>query len=317
MSLQYFIKKLITLIMTLLLITLLTFTAFTVIPGDAALSKLGTDATEEQVEALREELGLNDPLPVRYINWLASALRGDFGDSYQYSNVTVAELLAARLPVTLLLAVMSLILILVISFPLGILSAMYAGKWPDTLINQISQVTMAVPAFFLGMMMTWIFGLILKWFQPGAFTDPSVDFLACVKYMIFPAIAVALPKIAMVVKFLRNSILNELNQDYVRTALSKGARSLRVLYVHVLKNALIPVITFLAMVIAEILAGSIVVEQVFGLPGMGRLLITSISARDYPVVQAIVTYITTVVVVINFIVDILYQLVDPRVRTTE
>ncbi|MCD8131770.1 MAG: ABC transporter permease [Lachnospiraceae bacterium] len=302
--------------MTLLLITLLTFTAFTVIPGDAALSKLGTDATEEQVEALREEMGLNDPLPARYFQWLSSALRGDFGESYQYSGVTVAGLLATRLPVTLLLAVMSLILILVISFPLGILSAVYAGKWPDTLINQISQVAMAVPAFFLGMMMTWVFGLVLKWFQPGAFIDPFEDFGGCVRYMIFPAVAVALPRIAMVVKFLRNSILSELNQDYVRTARSRGARSFRVLCGHVLKNALIPVITFLAMVIAEILAGSIVVEQVFGLPGMGRLLITSISARDYPVVQAIVTYITAVVVIINFIVDILYQFVDPRVRTT-
>ncbi len=316
MSLQYFIKKLITLIITLLLITLLTFTAFTVIPGDAAMLKLDMDATDEQIEALREEMGLNDPLPERYFNWLISALQGDFGESYQYSGVTVAELLATRLPVTLLLAFMSLILILVISFPLGILSAMYAGKWLDTLINQLSQVSMAVPAFFLGMMMTWVFGLVLKWFQPGAFIDPSKDFMGCVRYMIFPAIAVALPKIAMVVKFLRNSILNELNQDYVRTAKSKGARSLRVLYCHVLKNALIPVITFLAMVIAEILAGSIVVEQVFALPGMGRLLITSISARDYPVVQAIVTYITTVVIVINFIVDILYQFVDPRVKTT-
>ncbi|MCD8122018.1 MAG: ABC transporter permease [Clostridiales bacterium] len=316
MSLQYFIRKFITLILTLLLITLLTFTAFTIIPGDAAISKLGTDATEEQVEALREELGFNDPLPLRYINWLTSALHGDFGESYQYSGVTVAELLTARFPVTLLLATLSLILILVVSFPLGMLCAMYTGKWPDTLINQLSQITMAVPAFFLGMMMTWLFGLVLKWFQPGAFIDPFEDFIGCVRYMIFPTIAVALPKIAMVVKFLRNSILNELHQDYVRTARSKGVRSLRVLYGHVLKNALIPVITFLAMILAEILAGSIVVEQVFGLPGMGRLLITSISARDYPVVQAIVTYITTVVVLINFIVDVLYQFVDPRVRTT-
>ncbi|MCD7738906.1 MAG: ABC transporter permease [Lachnospiraceae bacterium] len=302
--------------MTLLLITLLTFAAFTVIPGDAALSRLDMDATEEQVEALREEMGLNDPLPVRYFQWLSSALRGDFGESYQYSGVTVAELLATRLPVTLLLAVMSFLLILIISLPLGILSAMYVGKWLDTLINQLSQIVMAVPAFFLGMLMTYLFGLVLKWFQPGAFIDPFEDFAGCVRYMIFPAIAVALPKIGMVVKFLRNSILSELNQDYVRTARSRGARSFRILYGHVLKNALIPVITFLAMVIAEILAGSIVVEQVFGLPGMGRLLVTSISSRDYPVVQAIVTYITSVVVIINFIVDILYQFVDPRVRTT-
>ncbi len=316
MSLHYFIRKFITLIMTLLLITLLTFAAFTVIPGDAALSRLDMDATEEQVEALREEMGLNDPLPVRYFQWLSSALRGDFGESYQYSGVTVAELLATRLPVTLLLAVMSFLLILIISLPLGILSAMYVGKWLDTLINQLSQIVMAVPAFFLGMLMTYLFGLVLKWFQPGAFIDPFEDFAGCVRYMIFPAIAVALPKIGMVVKFLRNSILSELNQDYVCTARSRGARSFRILCGHVLKNALIPVITFLAMVIAEILAGSIVVEQVFGLPGMGRLLVTSISSRDYPVVQAIVTYITSVVVIINFIVDILYQFVDPRVRTT-
>ncbi len=312
---KYFVKKLITLILTLLLISLLTFAAFTVIPGDAAVSKLGTDAGAEQVEELREEMGLNDPLPVRYVNWLTSALQGDFGESYQYSSYTVAELLSTRLPVTVLLAVMAFLMILVISVPLGIFSALHAGRWIDTLINQISQFIMAVPAFFLGLLMTYIFGIVLKWFQPGAFVHPSEDFWGSVRYLIFPAFAVALPKTAMVIKFLRNSILSEVNKDYVRTARSKGAGDLRILYGHVLKNALLPVITFLAMVIAEILAGSIVVEQVFDLPGMGRLLITSISARDYPVVQAIVIYITTVVVVINFIVDLVYQLVDPRVQT--
>lgn len=312
---KYFFKKLITLIITVLLISLLTFAAFTVIPGDAAVSKLGTDASAEQVEELREEMGLNDPMPVRYVNWLTSALQGDFGDSYQYSSLTVSDLLSTRLPVTVLLAVMAFLIILLISVPLGIFSALHAGTWIDTLINQVSQVVMAVPAFFLGLLMTYIFGLVLKWFQPGAFVYPSEDFWGCIRYLIFPAFAVALPKTAMVIKFLRNSILSEVNKDYVRTARSKGAGAQRLLYVHVLKNALLPVITFLAMVIAEILAGSIVVEQVFDLPGMGRLLITSISARDYPVVQAIVIYITVVVVVINFIVDILYQFVDPRVRT--
>ncbi len=311
---KYIIKKFITLIITLLFISLITFTAFSVIPGDAATAKLGTNATPEQAQQLREEMGLDDPIPVRYVNWLAGALHGDFGDSYQYSGVTVAALMAGRLPVTALLALMSLVMILVISVPLGILSARFAGRWLDTVINQLSQITMAVPAFFLGIVLTYIFGLILHWFQPGAFVEPGEDFWGCAGFLVFPAIAVALPKIAMVIKFLRNSVLSEMPKDYVRTAYSKGNKEHRVLYVHILRNALIPVITFIAMVIAEIMAGSIIVEQVFGIPGIGRLLITSISARDYPVVQAIVTYITAIVVIVNFIVDVLYQLVDPRVK---
>lgn len=310
---KYFIKKLIALIITLLFISMLTFAAFSVIPGDASLTKLGTDASPEQVEALREQMGLNDPMPVRYVRWLKDALRGDFGESYQYNGTAVSELLAQRLPVTVVLSVMALIIILALSIPLGIISAKHSGKWLDTFISQVTQITMAIPAFFLGILLTYIFGLVFQWFQPGKFVGLDESVSGCLKYLIYPAIAIALPKIAMVVKFLRNSVLSEVKKDYVRTAYSKGNTKNGVLYKHVLKNALIPVITFVALIIAEILAGSIIVEQVFSVPGMGRLLISSISNRDYPVVQAIVTYITAIVVIINFIVDILYQLVDPRV----
>lgn len=310
----YIVKKIFTLIITLVLISLLTFVAFSVIPGDAATAKLGTEATPEQIEALREEMGLNDPLPLRYLHWLGNAMQGDFGESYQYDGVSVAELLGARLPVTMLLALLSLILILVIALPIGILSAQHRGKWLDHLINHTTQFTMAIPSFFLGMLLTYLFGLVLHWFQPGAFVGPQEDLVSSIGYLIFPAIAVALPKIAMVVKFLRSSILREISQDYVRTAYSKGNQEKRVLYRHVLRNALIPVVTFLALVIADILAGSIVVEQVFSIPGMGRLLITAISSRDYPVVQAAVTYITVIVVTVNFLVDVLYQWIDPRVK---
>ena len=201
-----------------------------------------------------------------------------------------------------------------ISVPLGILSARYSGKWVDVLTAQVSQVLMAVPAFFLGILLTYFFGLVLKLFKPGAFVQPSDDFRASVHYLFYAALAIALPKIAMVVRFLRNSVISELKKDYVRTAYSKGNDENRVLYKHVLKNALIPVVTFVAMVIAEILAGSIVVEQVFSVPGIGRLLVSSISNRDYPVVQALVLYITSVVVILNFVVDVLYELLDPRVR---
>lgn len=313
---KFLLKKMITLIITLLIISFLTFTAFSVIPGDASLMRLGKDATVEQIDALREKMGLNDPLPVRYGRWLTGVLHGDFGDSYRYEATSVKSLLADRLPVTVLLAVISLAIILVFSIPLGIASARFSGKWIDVVTNQLTQIIMAIPPFFLGIILTYVFGLILHFFQPGKFVNPSVDLVESAKYLFFPALAVALPKIAMVVKFLRNSVLSELKEDYVRTAYSKGSSENRVLYVHVLKNAMIPVITFIAMVIAEILAGSIIVEQVFSVPGVGRLLISSISNRDYPVVQAIILYVTTVVVVINFVVDILYRFLDPRVKTS-
>ena len=304
---KYFIKKIITLIITLLFISLLTFTAFSVIPGDAAVSKLGVDASPEAIARVRAEYELDQPVLTRYVHWLGKALHGDFGQSYKYDTMTVTQLLQSRLPVTILLAVMSFIIIIVVSLPLGMLSARYAGKWLDVVINQVTQITMAIPSFFLGIILTVIFGLVLKVFQPGGYVSMQEDLKGCIEYLILPAVAVALPKIAMVVKYLRNSVL--------RTAYSKGNSVNQVLYGHVLRNALIPVITFVAMVVAEILAGSLVIEQVFSIPGMGRLMITSISTRDYPVVQAAVLYITSIVVIINFLVDILYQLADPRVRT--
>ncbi len=312
---KYFVNKIITLIITLLFISLLTFSAFSVIPGDAAISRLGVDASPEAIEKLQKEYGLDKPLPVRYAKWLGGALQGDFGKSYKYERMTVSQLIATRLPVTVLLAVMSFIIIIVVAVPLGMLSARFSGRWPDIAINQVTQIIMAIPSFFLGIIITYIFGLILKIFQTGGFVDMDKDFWGCVRFLLFPAIAVALPKIAMVVKYLRNSVLAEVGKDYVRTAYSKGNTETQVLYGHVLRNALIPVITFVAMVVAEILAGSLVIEQVFGIPGMGRLLVSSISTRDYPVVQAAVLYITSVVVIINFLVDILYQVADPRVRT--
>ena len=312
---KYFIKKIITLIITLLFISLLTFTAFSVIPGDAAVSKLGVDASPEAIARVRAEYELDQPVLTRYVHWLGKALHGDFGQSYKFDTMTVTQLLQSRLPVTILLAVMSFIIIIVVSLPLGMLSARYAGKWLDVVINQVTQITMAIPSFFLGIILTVIFGLVLKVFQPGGYVSMQEDLKGCIEYLILPAVAVALPKIAMVVKYLRNSVLSEMKKDYVRTAYSKGNSVNQVLYGHVLRNALIPVITFVAMVVAEILAGSLVIEQVFSIPGMGRLMITSISTRDYPVVQAAVLYITSIVVIINFLVDILYQLADPRVRT--
>ena len=316
---KYIIKKLLTLILTLFFISVLVFLIFQVIPGDPALSILGTEATDEQVEALREQLGLNDPMPKRYFNWLTGVLTGDLGKSYRYQEslneqMAVSRLIAGKLPVTLTLAGLSLLLIIIFSIPIGILWGGTKSRALDGVLNVLSQFTMSVPSFFLGIIIIYVFGLIMRWFTPGGYVSYREDFWGYIRYMLFPAITVAVPKVAMTAKFLRNSIITQLKSDYVRTAYSKGARRFRVLFVHVLKNAMIPVVTFIGIIAAEIAAGSIVVEQVFGLPGIGRLLVSSISPRDYPVVQALMLYIVSAVVIVYFVVDILYRYIDPRVE---
>ena len=181
----------------------------------------------------------------------------------------------------------------------------------------LTQVTMAVPSFFLGILVTYLCGIVLKWFVPGGYTSYQENMTGFLAYLLFPAISIALPKIAMTARFLRNSMLTEMKLDYVRTAYSKGCNRNQVMFGHVLKNAMMPVITFLGMMIAEILAGSIVVEQVFALPGIGRLLISSVGTRDLPVVEILILYITFVVIFVYFIVDILYRVIDPRIRRNQ
>ena len=316
---KYIGKKLLMLILTLFFISVLVFFIFQVIPGDPALSILGTEATDEKVEALREQLGLNAPLPQRYFNWFTGVLRGDLGKSYRYQEslneqMAVSRLIAGKLPVTLTLAGLSLLLIIIFSIPIGILWGGTKSRAVDGVLNVLSQFTMSVPSFFLGIIIIYLFGLVMKWFTPGGYISYREDFFGYIRYMLFPAVTVALPKTAMTAKFLRNSIITQLKSDYVRTAYSKGAQRKRVLFVHVLKNAMIPVVTFIGIIAAEIAAGSIVVEQVFGLPGIGRLLVSSISTRDYPVVQALMLYIVFAVVIVYFVVDILYRYIDPRVE---
>ena len=310
---KYILKKTGTLIITLLIVSFLTFLAFDVIPGDAARSKLGTEATAEQVEALQEEMGLNDPVPVQYARWLGGLVTGDLGESYSYS-MPVWELLRDKLPITAALTVMSFLLILVLSVPLGIYTAQREGTWADRILMVLDQVAMSVPGFFWGILITLLFGLILKWFTPGAYVPVSESFGGFLGYLIAPSVAIALPRCAMGVKMLRSSVLAQLEKDYVRTAYGRGNGRRRVMYCHVLKNALLPVLTFWGMTIADIVANSIIIEQVFTIPGMGSLLITSISNRDYPVALGIIVLIAFFVIVVNFIVDILYGRIDPRIR---
>ena len=317
---KYILKKLITLIMTLFFVSVAAFLAFQVIPGDVVTSILGTESTPEREEALREELGLNDPPVERYVKWMSGVVQGDLGVSYRYwknmnEMMPVSELIGDKLPVTLWLAVYSLILIVVVSIPIGVLWAQSKNRYLDALLNVLSQGAMAVPAFFLGILVTYLFGIVLKAFTPGGYVSYREDFTGFMGYLLFPAISIAVPKIAMTARFLRNSMLTELHSDYVRTARSKGCDEKRVMYAHVLRNAMMPVVTFLGMIIAETIAGSIVVEQVFGLPGVGRLLISSISGRDFPVVEILVLYITSVVILVYSLIDVVYRIIDPRISS--
>ena len=313
---KYIGKKLGAMLVTLLLISFLVFLAFDMIPGDPAQARLGTEVTPERLEALREEMGLNKPLIKRYLRWLVSFVQGDFGDSYKY-NMPVADMISSKLPITIIMALISFVIMVVVSLPLGIYTAKHNGKRIDRVITVINQVMMAVPHFFLGIIITYVLGLVLKLFTPGNYVSYEKDFGAFLSYIIYPCIAIAIPKIAISVKMLKSSCVEEAKKDYVRTAYSKGNNTSKVLYRHVLRNAMISVVTLWGMTLADMLVGSIVIEQVFNVPGIGRILLTSISYRDYPVVQAIIVLIATVVIVTNFCVDIIYQMIDPRISVQE
>lgn len=310
---KYVIKKICTMLITILLVSLFVFIAFDIIPGDPALNRLSTGATAEKLNALREEMGLNRPLPVRYFSWLKDFFFGDMGSSYSYS-MSVKAMISEKFPITITLTILSFLFIVIISIPIGIYIAEHDKSIISRAVDIINQVLMAIPPFFSGLLITYFFGLILRFFTPGRFVSYKSDFLGFVRYLIFPAIAIALPKSAMTIRMLKASILAEAKEDYVRTAYSRGNSTRGVLYNHVLKNAFIPIITFLGMTLSDIVAGSLIVEQVFSIPGLGRLLVTGISNRDYPVVTAIIVLIVIIVVVINLIVDILYRVIDKRIE---
>lgn len=310
---KYAVKKLLSAVITLLVVSLLVFLAFAIIPGDPALSRLGTNATESALNAMRARMGLDKPVMVRYFLWLKGVFTGDFGISYAY-DIPVKSLIADKLPITITLTVYSLILMLVFSIPLGVYASYKEKTAIDRFIQIINQIIMAIPPFFSGIIITLIFGVTLHWFVPGGFVSLNANAAKFFGFMFFPALAIALPKSAMILNLLYASLNGEKKKDYVRTAYSRGNSSNAVFFGHMLKNASMPIITFVGMALADIIAGSIIIEQVFSIPGLGRILLTSIQNRDYPVVLAIIMMIAAIVVVTNLLVDIIYKVIDPRVE---
>jgi len=301
-------------LLTLLLVSFFCFIAFGVIAGDPASLLLGTEANAEQLAALREELGLNRNVFIRYIHWLLDFFSGDAGNSIRFRGEPVSALIRGRLPVSAALAFVSLAFVLLIAVPVSLLSARRGESRMDRFINSLVAAGVSVPNFFLGILFIWIFGIGFKLFSPGVYVDYRENFFGFIACLCFPALAIALPNAALLVKFLRNSLLHELASPYVRTALCKGAGFSTVLRRHVLPNALVPTLAVLGMIIAEIFSGSIVIEQVFAIPGIGRLLLTAIMSRDYPLIQGLVVYIAWTVVLVHALIDIAIQIIDPRIR---
>lgn len=310
---KYVVKKIASLALTLLAVSFVVFFLFSVIPGDPATSKLGTNATPEKVEALREELGLNAPFMVRYFKWLVGAIRGDFGDSYAYA-MPVKQLIGGKLIINGVLSLMAIFIVCAVSVPIGVYTAKHTGGLIDRVMTVINQIAMAFPPFLLGLLLTFVFGMVLRLFSPGAYVGYQTNFGKFLLYMICPAIALALPKCAMCIKLLRTNILEEAKKDYSKTVYSKGNNTTGLLYKYVLKNAIMPTITFVGMLFADMIASGIVIEQTFGIPGLGRSLLSAISVRDYPVVMAIIMLIAFGIVVVSAITDVIHAIVDPRVR---
>ncbi len=310
---KYAIRRILMLLITMLIVSFLTFLAFELVSGDPAQTMLGTEATPEQLAALRHELGLDQPFFPRYFRWLGGFFTGDLGISFIYRQ-PVWDLIGSKLGVTLVLAVLSFVLITVISIPLGIWSYRFVGGPLDWLRTAFNQLCMAVPPFFVGILLSWLFGIVLRLFTPGDFPGLTEDFGGSMGHLFFASICLCIPRIAMTVRMMRSTVIGEMQKAYVRTAISRGNDRRQVLLRHVLKNSLTSTVTFLAQTMAELVGGSIVVEQVFGIPGLGRFLVSSISNRDYPVVQTIVVILAFWVVLAGTVADLLNQRIDPRLR---
>lgn len=306
-------KKLISLFLTLFFVSLIIFFVFQVLPGNPAEIILGTEADEAQVLALEKELGLDKPILVRYGNWIKDILKLDMGTSLKY-QVPVKDLFLRKLPVTLYLTFFSLFLSLIIAIPLSIQITAKSDRWYSSIITAITQLGISIPSFWLAFLLIYVFAVKLGWFNTLSYNAMSGNFLQKLSKFFLPSLAIAIPNIATIIRYMQSAILDEINKDYVRTARMKGLLLKDILYKHVLRNALIPVITIIGISITSSVGGSLIVENVFSLPGIGSLIVQSISSRDFPLIQSVVLAVAFMVIFINLIVDILYRIVDPRIR---
>jgi peptide/nickel transport system permease protein len=313
--LAFILRRLALLVPVLLGVSIVVFSLIRLIPGDPASIAIGADRrlSVEQRERVRKAYGLDQPLPVQYAKWMGHVLRGDLGNSLR-TRRALSEELKLRLPVTLQLAVMAAVFGTIPAVAVGVLAAVKRNSWADYASTIVTLVGISVPNFLLATLLVLCFSFWLKWLPPIGFKKLTVDPAQNVKTMIMPAIALGLPLAAVIMRNTRSAVLEVLSQDYVRVARAKGLASKAVLTRHVLRNASIPIITVAGIQFATLLGGTIIIEEMFGLPGLGKYIYEAISNRDYPVVQGVTLVISTMFVLISVIVDILYAVSDPRLR---
>lgn len=312
---SFILKRLGMMVVVLFMVSVIIFSLVNVLPGDPAQLILGQEATDEQIEALRKEMGLDAPLAVQYLSWISDVLKGDLGNSYR-DNTSVATILMQKVPVTLELTVFSFAIAILIAVPAGIISASRKGTGWDYSSTLFALSGVSVPPFFLGILLIFIFSVTLGWFPPSGYVPFSENPMRNLLLMILPAITVGIRLSAELTRMLRSSLLEVLQSDYIRTGYAKGLREKGVIFGHALRNAMIPVITVSGLQVGTFLGGAVITETIFAVPGLGQLVVTSILTRDFPVVQAAVMFMALAVVLINFTVDILYSYLDPRIKVS-
>lgn len=312
----FFFKRLVSLTLTLVAASIVIFVALEVVPGDPASYMLGINAQPDTLAALRDQLGLNGPALQRYFGWLAGMVHGDFGISYTY-RVPVIDLIAVRAQVSMPLAFLALVLSTTIAIPVGLLAASRRNSATDVSIIGVTQLGIAIPNFWFAMILVLVFAINLHWFGAGGFPGWQNGPLPALKALVLPAIALALPQASILARMMRSSLLDTLAEDYIRTARAKGLTRRQALMRHALRNALIPVLTIMGLQFSYLMAGTIIIENVFYLPGLGRLIFQAITQRDLIVVKSVVMLLVFAVICVTLLVDLAYVLVDPRLRRRE
>lgn len=315
--LEYIVRRILQMILVLLIVTIIVFTVVRLLPGDPILMYLTSqsvqDITQEQIDALRHEVGLDKPLFVQYFSWLAKAATGDLGHSIVHRGNVIDDI-KQRLPVTLHIGLLAFIFAIIVGIPMGAISAIRRGTWIDSTLTSIGNLGICVPIFWLGILLIYLFSLKLGWLPSFGYTSPLTDFWLSTRQIILPVFCISVPEVASSVRLTRSSMLEVLQQDYVRTAWSKGLQERTVITRHALKNSLIPVITLKGISLGAIVGGSVLMETVFGIPGMGRLAVEALFSHDYVMIQGVLLVFGVVLLAANLLVDLSYGWLDPRVQ---
>lgn len=312
--LRFLARRVAILIPTLLFVSIIIFGLQQLLPGDPAIAMAGEERDPVAIEEIREKYNLNKPLPVRYWLWISGVLQGDFGESIRI-QLPVAQLLVEKLPVTIELAVLAMLIALLIGLPAGMISALYNGRWPDYLANVIGLWGLSTPNFWLGIMMILLFSVHLGWLPASGYVSPGEDLLGNLEAMLMPAFVLGTGIAAVMMRHTRSAMLQVLSSDYIRTARAKGLYERMVIGKHALRNAAVPVITLGALEFGQLLSGAVLTEQIFSIPGFGKLIVDAVFNRDYAVVQGVVLCTATAYILLNLMADIAYFLVNPRLRS--